>query len=85
MARQYERDPFHVFGYEEYIRFLVSFIERLSPDIVLQRLFATAPDEILIAPKWGRSRHEILRDIEAMLERLDTRQGRLYNAYTAIS
>jgi radical SAM protein (TIGR01212 family) len=85
MARQYEREPFNVFGYDEYIRFLVSFIERLSPDIVLQRLFATAPDEILIAPKWGRSRHEILRDIEAMLERLDTRQGRLYKAYTAIS
>lgn len=84
MAGDFNREPFHVFGYDEYLDFVVRFIERLSPDIVLQRLFATAPDDILIAPKWGRSRHEILRDIEALLERLDTRQGRLYKEYTAI-
>jgi len=85
MAREYEKAPFHVFDYDEYLRFVVSFMERLSPDIVLQRLFATAPDDILVAPKWGRSRHEILRDIEEMLEKLDTRQGRLYEACPAIS
>jgi len=85
MALNFQSEPFHVFGYDEYLRFLVSFIERLSPDIVLQRLFATAPDEILVAPKWGRSRHEILRDIEDTLERLDTRQGRLYRECTTIT
>ena len=35
-------EAFHVFGYDEYLEFLVDFVERLSPDIVLQRLFATA-------------------------------------------
>jgi len=85
MARDFRAKPFHVFGYDEYLDFLVRFIERLSPDVVLQRLFATAPDEILIAPKWGRSRHEILRDIEDALERLDTRQGRLYKQCTTIT
>jgi radical SAM protein (TIGR01212 family) len=62
LARMYAEQAFPVFGYEEYLDFVVEFIERLSPDIVLQRLFATAPDEILIAPRWGRSRHEILRE-----------------------
>lgn len=85
MANDFAKEPFHVFGYEEYLEFVVSFIERLSPDIVLQRLFATAPDDILVAPKWGRSRHEILRDIEGRLDDLDTHQGRLYKTYTAIS
>lgn len=78
MAAGYESEPFHTFDYEEYLDFLARFIERLSPDIVLQRLFATAPDNILMAPRWGRSRHTILRDIESTLERLDTCQGRLY-------
>lgn len=63
LANIYGKEPFHIFGYEEYLDFVVNFVERLSPDIVLQRLFATAPDAILIAPKWGRTRQEIIRDI----------------------
>jgi radical SAM protein (TIGR01212 family) len=68
--------PFHTFGYQEYLEFIVKFIERLSPQIVLQRLFATAPDNILIAPRWNKSRQEILRDIEKLLETKDTYQGK---------
>lgn len=76
LAEIYEERPFPVFGYEEYLRFLIDFIERLSPDIVIQRLFATAPDDILIAPRWDRSRDEILRDLKILFERYDTFQGR---------
>ncbi len=72
----YRERPFHVFEYEEYLEFVTEFIERLSPRIVLQRLFATAPDNILIAPHWGKSRQEILRDIEKRLEFKDTYQGK---------
>jgi len=72
----YREAPFHVFGYEEYLDFVTEFIERLSPRIVLQRLFATAPGSILIAPHWGKSRQEILRDIEKRLELKDTCQGK---------
>ncbi len=72
----YKNNPFHVFGYEEYLEFVTDFIERLSSRIVLQRLFATAPDNILIAPQWGKNRQEILRDIEKRLENKDTYQGK---------
>jgi radical SAM protein (TIGR01212 family) len=71
----YREHPFGVFEYGEYIEFISDFIERLSPGIVLQRLFATAPDDMLIAPRWGRSRQEILGDIESRLARRGTRQG----------
>ena len=74
----YLERPFHIFGYEEYLNFIVDFIERTSPDIVFQRLFATAPDDILIAPEWGRNRHKILLDIEKMLETRQTYQGKEY-------
>jgi radical SAM protein (TIGR01212 family) len=74
----YRERPFHIFGYEEYLNFIVDFIERTSPDIVFQRLFATAPDDILIAPEWGRNRHRILLDIEKMLETRQTYQGKEY-------
>jgi hypothetical protein len=72
----YKENPFPVFGYDEYLDFVAEFIERLSPGIVLQRLFATAPDDILIAPHWGKSRQEILRDIERRIESKDTYQGK---------
>ncbi|MBI4822831.1 MAG: TIGR01212 family radical SAM protein [Nitrospirae bacterium] len=78
LASMYEKEQFHVFGYEEYLNFIVDFIGRLSPEIVIQRLFATAPDEILIAPRWGKSRSEILRDIEKRFIERDTYQGKRY-------
>jgi radical SAM protein (TIGR01212 family) len=75
LAEQYLKEPFHTFGYEEYLDFLIDFIERLSPEIILQRLFATAPEDILIAPIWGRSRQQILRDIEERFIKRDAFQG----------
>ena len=80
LARLYAENQFPVFGYGEYIDFAVDFLERLRPDIVIQRLFATAPDEMLIAPRWEADRHRILRDIEAGLARRDTYQGRFRSA-----
>ncbi|MDI6800959.1 MAG: TIGR01212 family radical SAM protein [Thermodesulfovibrionales bacterium] len=75
LAEQYANKPFHTFQHDEYLDFLVDFVERLSPDIVLQRMFATAPDEILIAPKWGKTRQEIIRNIEERFIERDAFQG----------
>ena len=80
----YRENPFHVFDYEEYLEFVTEFIGRLSPKIVLQRLFATAPDAILIAPRWDKSRQEILRDIEKRLELKDIYQGKKLKSFAGI-
>lgn len=85
LAAGYLEEPFPVFGYEEYIEFVVEFIERLSPDIILQRLFATAPDDILVAPRWGRTRHEMLRDIETKFVEKGTHQGRRFRSFTRVT
>jgi hypothetical protein len=84
LAIMYGKNPFHIFEYEEYLEFISGFIERLSPRIVLQRLFATAPDDILIAPRWGKSRQQILRDIEKRLEEKDTYQGKNMKVHARI-
>ncbi|MDI6889445.1 MAG: TIGR01212 family radical SAM protein [Thermodesulfovibrionales bacterium] len=80
----YKENPFHFFDYEEYLDFITEFIGRLSPRIVLQRLFATAPDNILIAPRWDKSRQGILRDIEKRLEFKDIYQGKNMKVYAKI-
>lgn len=78
LAGIYRQSPFHTFEYREYIEFISDFIERTSPEIVFQRLFATAPDDILIAPAWGRNRHQISLDIEKNLDLRDTHQGKKF-------
>lgn len=78
LQQMFREDPFHTFEYGEYLEFITDFIERTSPQIVFERLFATAPDDILIAPRWGRNRHEILKDIEIKLEERETFQGKKY-------
>jgi radical SAM superfamily enzyme len=76
LAELYAEQPFPTFGYHEYIEMLSDFLERLSPEIVLQRLFAAAPDEILIAPVWNKTRSELLNDLDAHMARKGAFQGR---------
>ncbi len=76
LADYYAQNPFPTLGYEEYIEMLADFLERLSPDIALQRLFAAAPDDILIAPVWHKTRSELLRDLDVFLEQRGSRQGK---------
>lgn len=75
LAGLYAETLFHVFQYEEYLDFVVDFVRRLSSEIVIQRLFATSPDDILIAPHWGKSRQEIIRDIYERFVHRDAFQG----------
>lgn len=76
LADIYMQQPFPVFGYREYLELVADFIERLSPHIVIQRLFASAPEDILIAPIWDRTRSQILKDIDELLEERGSVQGR---------
>ena len=76
LADLYAAKPFPTFGYEEYIEMLAAFLERLSPDIVIQRLFAAAPDDILIAPVWNKTRSELLNDLAAYMAKQGSFQGK---------
>ncbi len=78
LARMYQEKPFDLFSYEEYLKFIVKFLERLSPDIMLERLFTDTPQDLLIAPKWVERHNEIIYGIRQEMERQDTWQGKYY-------
>jgi len=78
LARMYKEKPFQLFTFQEYVTFIVDFLERISPDMIIERLFTDTPHQLLIAPDWGKSHLQILQAIEAELEKRDTYQGRLY-------
>lgn len=78
LARIYREQPFHLFSFDEYKDFLIRFLERLNPGIMIERLFTDTPRQLLIAPDWNMRHNEILYDIKKTMEERDTFQGRLY-------
>lgn len=78
LARQYRERPFHIFSFEEWVDLVVPFLERLSPEIIIERLYGDAPKHLLIAPQWCRDGSRIIQAIQKELRRRDTYQGKGY-------
>jgi len=85
IEKEYLADPskFQLFSREEYIDFIVSFLERFNPEIVVERFSGEAPPRFLAVSLWGKKRSDqVSAMIERRLEELDTWQGRLYKKHT---
>ena len=80
MAEEYAvcPDDFSLFALYDYIETVVDYIERLRPDIVLERFASQSPKELLIAPDWGIKNHELVDKVKARMRERHTWQGRLY-------
>lgn len=82
MEKQYSQNPdlFELFELDEYIDFIIEYIELLPPDMVIERITAETPPRYRIAPDWGNLRtDQILQIIENKLEEKDSWQGKRYN------
>lgn len=81
MAAEYEESPgdFSLFGMNDYIETVVDYVERLRPDIVLERFASQSPKELLIAPDWGIKNYELVDKIKRRMRERATWQGRLYS------
>ncbi len=75
MAEEHEQNPYSLLACEEYVDLVADFLERLNPSICVERLLGSAPDDQLLAPRWGKSGAEIRRAIEETLAVRDTWQG----------
>ena len=81
MEKEYADHPedFENFTLEGYIDFFVDFLERLRPDLYIERFAGEVPPRFLNSSPWGLIRNvELLRLLEKRLEERDTEQGRLY-------
>ncbi|MEE4257019.1 MAG: TIGR01212 family radical SAM protein [Bacteroidales bacterium] len=79
MEKEYKTRPedFKLFELDEYISFIVDFIERLNPDFIVERFAGEVPPRFKVDPGWGLVRNEkIVEMVEAELERRDTYQGK---------
>jgi len=65
-------------GWRTYARIAAAFLERLAPTVVVERLLARAPDEMLLAPRWGVPPERVRREILSVLRAQGSFQGRRY-------
>ena len=81
MAKDYREHPEHYqfFELDEYVDFMVNFVERLNPNFVIERFAGEVPPRFLVSEGWGKIRNDqILQKIEKRLQERDTWQGRLW-------
>ncbi|KGN86484.1 TIGR01212 family radical SAM protein [Porphyromonas sp. COT-290 OH860] len=69
MAAEYLEDPsdYHLYTEEEYIELCLDFLERLRPDIVIERFVSQSPMELLLAPRWGWKNYQFTEKIRSGL------------------
>lgn len=82
MAEEYLRRPdrFRLFSLEEYLDIVAATIERIRPDVYLERFVNQVPKEYLLAPCWGVKNFEFAAKLDKLLEGKDIWQGKKYRS-----
>jgi radical SAM protein (TIGR01212 family) len=75
LADLYYQGGFSPISLQEYIATVCDFIERLRPDIAIQRLYGSAPLAIRVAPTWDLKNNQMWFAIINELKRRGTWQG----------
>lgn len=76
LAADWEAGKVRTLEVGEYISIACDFIENLSPKVVILRLVGDVTDDaLLLSPRWGVRKAEVIAAIDRELERRGTRQG----------
>lgn len=83
MEKEFAERPedFERFSLDEYLDFFVDMLERLRPDLSIERFVGEVPPRFVNETPWGLIRNvELLRLLDKRLEERDTWQGRLFES-----
>jgi len=84
LEQTYLKNPTEIklFTLDEYIDFIIRFLEKLNPSFVVERFTGEVPPRFLSTTHWKLSRNDqIVIMIENELEKRDTWQGKFYQKY----
>ena len=87
MAKDYADYPkeYSLFSIEDYINFIITFTEKLNPNIIIERFVSEVPPRFKIAPDWGMMRTDQIQQlIEAKMEQKNTWQGKHFKDYKTL-
>jgi len=72
----YNKEHFRILTKEEYIDIVVSQLEYLRSDIVINRITGDPDKDLVIEPKWLLKKVSLLNDIDKEMVKRDTYQGK---------
>jgi len=75
LADQLKRGELVLLERDEYVDVLVDFLERLPPDMVVERISGDAPGDYFLGPSWCLDKPAVLRAVEAEFSRRGTCQA----------
>ena len=76
MAGEYEAGQVPLLSREEFVERVADVLELLPPNVVIQRMHADAPPDVLVAPLWCLDKSGVLDDIRREQIRRDSWQGK---------
>ena len=78
LAEEFAANPFHIYTVDEYIQLIAEYIQRLRPDLILERFVSQSPKELLIAPHWGLKNYEFTNLLINCLKQNKIYQGQFF-------
>lgn len=78
LEKYYKDNPFPILSREEYIEIVVKQLELLKKEVVIERLTGDPIKDELVVPTWVLNKTTILNDIDKLMAKLDTYQGKHY-------
>lgn len=82
MEKEYETHPesFLTLTLDEYLDMMVDILERLRPDLYIERIAGEVPPRFVKETRWGLIRNfQILHMLDERLESRDSWQGKAYS------
>lgn len=82
LADQVRSGEVRMLELEEYVEVLADFLERLPPEMVIERISGDAPPKNFIAPAWALRKGSVKQLLEQTFEARGTVQGSKYSPVT---
>ncbi len=81
LAEEYalNHGDFMLFDLDQYLDFMVTYVEELNPRLVIERIAGETPPRFAVRLPWGPRYDQILARFEKLLEDRDSWQGKRYN------
>ena len=75
LAGEYLEGSYQPLACSTYVSHVCDFLEFLPWQVTIQRLVGEAPGNLLLAPRWDRTKAQVIEDVQKELVRRESRQG----------
>ena len=78
MTEEWRRGEFQMMEKKDYIKLVCDILEKLPPEMIVERLCGEPDPRRAVAPDWALHKAPLLQEIEQELERRNSWQGKCY-------